>query len=311
MIYIEGAMGSPIFGITSLEKALSSAENMMRPKSMFFVRPDYFTVEDAINPHMIDHRGELNQVNQNLAHLQWQQLVETYRGLGFKVHIFNAQSGCPDMVFCANQSFPYTDQSGDLRMIMGKMENPVRQREVPIIKQQLQDLHIITEDLTDLGEEMIFEGMGDALWVPGRRYILGGYGFRTHPKIYEILHEKIQVPIVTFELSNAEFYHLDTCLSILNHETAMACREAFSEEGWQTLQLLFKNVIVVSYKEADSPYFACNAHCPDGKHVILQEGSRETERQLIDNGFVPLTVQTSEYIKSGGSVFCMKQILFA
>jgi N-dimethylarginine dimethylaminohydrolase len=66
----------------------------------------------------------------------------------------------------------------------------------------------------------------------------------------------------------------------------------------------FSNLIEVGAKDAAN--FACNAHCPDGKHVILQQGSAETVAELKRRNFRPIEVDTGEFIKSGGSVFCLK-----
>ena len=129
------------------------------------------------------------------------------------------------------------------------------------------------------------------------------------PDIYQDLYNIVKAPIITFELTNPAFYHLDTCLSILDEKTALACKEAFSVEDWKTLSF-FSNLISVSHKESDSPGFACNAHCPDTKHVLIQEGNRKAEKDLESAGFVPIPLQTNEFIKSGGSVFCMKQVMF-
>jgi N-dimethylarginine dimethylaminohydrolase len=152
--------------------------------------------------------------------------------------------------------------------------------------------------------------MGDALWLPSHRVLLGGYGHRTTKEIYAEVARQTDATVITFELVNPRFYHLDTCLSILNSTTALACKDAFTADGWTLVQKIFPNVIEVSLDEADSPVFACNAHCPDGKHVILQSGAGKTVSALKSAGFVPVELSTEEFIKSGGSVFCMKLQFF-
>ena len=138
----------------------------------------------------------------------------------------------------------------------------------------------------------------------------GGFGYRTHESVYEDVGRLTDATIVLFELKNPRFYHLDTCLSILSDHSVLACREAFTDRGWQTLNQLFSDVIRVSSVEADSPNFACNAHSPDAKHVIIQKGCTATNLALEQRGFKPVECDTSEFIKSGGSVFCMKLMLF-
>jgi N-dimethylarginine dimethylaminohydrolase len=152
--------------------------------------------------------------------------------------------------------------------------------------------------------------MGDALWLPGYRFILGGYGFRSDEKVYQKLAQITQAPIALFKLNHPKFYHLDTCLSVLNSKTALACQDAFTSEGWLLLKSIIPSLIEVPLWEADFPYFACNAHCPDGSHVLLQKGCSVTMKFLLQEGFIPVELETSEFMKSGGSVFCMKLMFF-
>ena len=64
------------------------------------------------------------------------------------------------------------------------------------------------------------------------------------------------------------------------------------------------------HTEADSPGFACNAHCPDEKHVIIQKGNAQSVALIKQHNFIPIEIDTSEFIKSGGSVYCMKLMYF-
>jgi N-dimethylarginine dimethylaminohydrolase len=281
------------------------------------IRPDAFRVEDVINPHMQNAQGELNTPNLDLAAYQWETLKATYESLSQKAHkplsvsVLEATPHLPDMVFAANQSLPAVLPQGQKVAIRSHMANPVRNLEVDAVARGLETLGYHTLSLPHPYATEHFEGMGDALWVPGRRLLLGGYGFRTSQKIYAWLSEVLETSVVTFSLLKPKFYHLDTCLSLLNDTTVLACLEAFTPEGIEALYALFPHVIPVSLKEADAPGFACNAHCPDGKHVILQQGNWETEAHLKALGFTPIAVDTSEFILSGGSVFCMKVALFA
>ena len=85
--------------------------------------------------------------------------------------------------------------------------------------------------------------------------------------------------------------------------------EAFDDAGRALIDALFETVIEVPDHEARHQ-FACNAHCPDGAHVLIQEGCEGTNAQLRNHDFVPVELDTSEFMKSGGSVFCMKQMIW-
>ncbi|NRA65623.1 MAG: amidinotransferase [Pseudobacteriovorax sp.] len=287
------------------------AEEMILAKKIAMVNPMYFDLKYAINPHMKDDAGNMHSVDRDVALGQWQELKGAYESLGFEVVVWDGEPGFPDMVFCANQSLPYIDQQGRPSALMSRMASAPRSGEVPFIESNLQSMSIQTNKLTVSDHpELYFEGTGDALWVPGRRLILGGYGFRTHQSVYEDVGRIVNSPIALFELRNPKFYHLDTCLSILSDTTVLACREAYTETGWNLLSCLFEDVIEVSVEESDSPGFACNAHCPDGKHVLIQKGNRQCLAQLNERGFIPIELNTDQFILSGGSVFCLKLVCF-
>ena len=53
-------------------------------------------------------------------------------------------------------------------------------------------------------------------------------------------------------------------------------------------------------------FLACNGHSPDGRHFIVQRGANKTIALVQSLGLTVIEVDTSEFIKSGGSVYCMK-----
>ena len=108
---------------------------------------------------------------------------------------------------------------------------------------------------------------------------------------------------------NKFFYHLDTCFSLLNSETALICPEAFSGEDFKKLTQYFNEIITVSAEENKNS-FACNCHCPDGRNVVIEKKANSTAFLLTENGFNVIETDTSEFMKSGGSVFCMKMMYF-
>lgn len=270
------------------------------------VEPDGFDIVAAINPHMRTADGRLREIDKQRARAQWEALRQAYGDIGLEVSVLRSHPDCPDMVFCANQTLPFIDREGCAAVLLSNMADPQRHREVASLQLQLEEKGVRTYSLPERSASTLFEGMGDALWVPERRLICGGYGFRTDARVYEAIQALTGAPVVLFALNHPRFYHLDTCLSLLDPQTVLACRTGFTAEGWADLHRLFKRVIEVPLEEADAPGFACNAHCPDQKHVLLQEGNPVTTAALRAHGFKPIELDTSEFIKSGGSVFCMK-----
>ena len=71
---------------------------------------------------------------------------------------------------------------------------------------------------------------------------------------------------------------------------------------------MFKNLIEVPLVEAKQG-FVTNGHSPNGKHFIVHKGNERTVSELKANGITVIEVDTSQFLKSGGSVFCMKMML--
>jgi N-dimethylarginine dimethylaminohydrolase len=287
-----------------------AAPAMPRARRVLMVTPEYFNIEVAINVHMRDADGRPHRLDRALARRQWDALKAVYERIGCEVLVLDGAPGLPDMTFAANQSLPWVDQGGKLRAVLSNMADDVRHREVPYVGACLEGHGYAPAALAERTPDTLFEGMGDALWLPGRRFLLGGYGFRTRLAMYDRIAALTGASVAAFELKNPKFYHLDTCLSVLDEKTALVCPEAFTGEGRALLKAVFPRLVEVGVRDADAPGFACNAHCPDGTHVIIQAGSAATNAALAAAGYEVIEVDTSEFIKSGGSVFCLKLMLF-
>ncbi|MEX0844401.1 MAG: arginine deiminase-related protein [Balneolaceae bacterium] len=298
-------MAKVITSVNQLDFGLSELESMPVPEKVLMVKPTYFTVEYVINPYMEGHIGDVDKI---AAQNEWEHLKAAYEELGLYVHIAKGERGYPDMVFCANQSLPNITKGGKKEVIMSVMNSEHRKGEVPYIRKVYEDS---SYEILYLDESKFksFEGMGDALWHHKKRLIWGGYGFRTSKDVYSIISETFKTPIIALELIDERFYHLDTCLSILDAETALIYPKAFTEEGIELINAIFPTVIEASKYEAEK-LFACNATCPDGKNVFIQQGCVDINHKLKDAGFNVHEFSTYEFLKSGGSVFCMKMLLW-
>lgn len=298
-------MAKVITSPKELDFDLSALEDMPIPEKVMLVKPTYFTVEYVINPHMEGHIGDVDKL---AAQNEWEHLRSAYAELGLYVHVVDGERGYPDMVFCANQSLPNITNEGKKQVVMSVMYADERKGEVPFIQKVYEDS---SYDIVHLDDSKFssFEGMGDALWHHKKRLLWGGYGFRTSKEVYENISDIFETPVIALELINPKFYHLDTCLCILNENTALIYPKAFTEEGLQLLGSMFSNIIEASKYEAEK-LFACNATCPDGKNVFIQQGCVDVNHKLKDAGFKIHEFSTYEYLKSGGSVFCMKMLLW-
>lgn len=298
-------MAQIITTVSDLDFNLSDLREMPVPKKVMLVRPTYFSVEYVINPHMEGNIGDVDKIE---AQNEWEHLKKAYEELGLYTHVVEGVRGFPDMVFCANQSLPYIREDGTKQVIMSVMHAPERKKEVPYIQKVYEEssyevVHLDENRFTD------FEGMGDAIWHFKRALLWGGYGFRSSKEVYEVISETFNVPVITLELVDDKFYHLDTCFCVLNETTVMIYPPAFTSEGRKLIEAVFPNILEANKYEAEH-LFACNATCADGKNVFIQQGCTDMNQQLRNAGFKVHEFSTKEYLKSGGSVFCMKMLLW-
>lgn len=279
--------------------------SMPLPAEVLMVRPLHYSVDYVINPHMADQVGKVDQIE---AHNEWKTVRSLFERIGIHVRIIEDQEGLPDMVFCANQSLPYIDSEGQRHVFMSIMHADQRKKEVPYFEQWYRrngyEIHYLDEDKIEN-----FEGCGDAIWHTGRRLLWGGYGHRSSPDAFQTISDTFSVPVITLELVDETFYHLDTCFCVLDEQTVLIYPDAFADEGRELIHAVFDEVIEAPEYEAGE-LFACNACCADGRNVIIQQGCTAVNKKLREAGFSVHEVSTSEFLKSGGSVFCMKMLLW-
>lgn len=283
-----------------------------QPRSVLMCSPDYFDVVDTKNVHM---EGNVGSIDKQEAMRQWLAIHDQYtawvsEGLLENVYTISAAAGCEDMVFTANQSFPWL-LNGNKTVLMSKMRHDSRKREVPHFKKFYEDKGYA---ILNLQAAPMFEGMGDVILHPGKQLLYGGYGHRTELSAYDEIAKLLNVPVVPLELKDERFYHLDTCFVPLDEDTVMLCAEAFTFKAFAVLKNTFKNIIRIPATEA-ADTFSLNAHVlsfPEKKRKVamIQYGSAITYEALKHEGFEIAEVDTSEFMKSGGSVFCMKMMMY-
>ena len=275
------------------------------PEKVLMVDPEYFDVTYVINPHMV---GQIGKVNRERAREQWEKVRAAYEALHLEVHVLPGVKGLPDMVFAANQTLPFFTPEGEKGVVVSRMHAEERKPEVPYFEQFFRAQGYAPLEIPQ-SVPGTFEGGGDAIWHAGRYLLWVGYGYRTDYDVLKYLEHRLNVPVMALHLTDPDFYHLDTCFSVLNEETVLIYPGAFTAEGLGLIERVFTHVIYAPEEEARHK-FACNAHCPDGKHVLIQEGCSVTVKRLEDAGFIPVELDTGEFLKAGGSVYCLKQMFW-
>jgi N-dimethylarginine dimethylaminohydrolase len=273
--------------------------------TVVLVDPAYFDVEYAINPHM---GGD---VDSERARAQWDQLRDVYEDLADDVRVLDPAETWPslgdgsdspppaerpDMVFVANHAVPSAD--GD-RVVLSRMATAERTGEP--------DYFGAWADEQGYGVQsppsFQFEGMGDALWHPGRRLLWGGHGVRSDRQAYDELAARLGATVVPLELTDDRYYHLDVCLAPLSESTALVQPEAFTTDGLAKIRAVFDRVLEAPANESTDG-FAVNVEVVDDT-VILGSEAPETTALLEDAGYDVRSVATDEFMKAGGSVCCL------
>ncbi|OBH95448.1 dimethylargininase [Mycobacterium sp. E2733] len=247
--------------------------------------PEFFAVEYAINPWM----DVTTPVDVGVAMAQWEALRTTYLRLGNQVEVIEPEPGLPDMVYAANGGFI----AGDVA-IVARFRFAERAGESRAYAEWMSSL-----GYRPLSTRHINEGQGDLLMIG--ETVLAGYGFRTDRRAHPEISAALRLPVVSLELVDPRFYHLDTALAVLDDRTIAFYPPAFSATAQDRLQALFPDAIVVGSADA----FALGLNVvSDGLHVVLPAVATGFAAQLRDAGFDPVGVDLSELLKGGGSVKC-------
>jgi len=296
--------------VKSIEKpSISSFPERPSPSTVILVEPSFFNRTYKINPHM--H----GTVDKNKAQEQWRELRIVYEKLLDDVQVIEPEETYqslrqkpvvpqpaerPDMVFVANHALPTPDGE---EFVLARMSTEERSHEPRYFERWAKEQGYSVYDPPSVA----FEGMGDALWHPGRELLWGGYGIRTERDAYEELAEQLDVPVVTLELTDERYYHLDVCMAPLSESTVLIQPDAFTAGGRKKIEALFDRVLTAPPSEATNA-LAVNMEIID-ETVITGTDSPETTTVLEDAGFEVVAVDMSEFLKAGGSVCCLS--LFA
>jgi len=274
------------------------------PAQVLMASPDFYEVRDVKNEFM---RGHIGTVNRSNALAQWEILRRTLESCGVEVAEMPSLPQCEDMVFTANPSFNGRSANRERICVPARMAFASRRPEAGAHRNWFFARGYQIKELPADIER--FEGGGDALWHPGRALICAGAGPRTERRAHDALAALFDVPFISLELADPRFYHLDTCFCALSERTVMIYPNAFTAAGLELIRKHFADVIEVDEPEA-TQMLACNAAAFHGNLVIIQAGADRTIRELKRREFNVREVETSEFLKSGGSVFCMKAALY-
>ncbi|MGB6162011.1 MAG: dimethylargininase [Pseudonocardiaceae bacterium] len=252
--------------------------------------PRYFAVSYRINPWM----DPTQPVDATRAMAQWTTLASTYRALGHTVEVIDPEPGLPDMVFAANAG---TVIDG---VILGARFRDAERAEEAAHYQRWFLAHGVPGMVMP---SAVNEGAGDLIWTG--RLLLAGSGFRTEPAAHPEAQEVLGVPVVSLRLVDPYYYHLDTCLLVLDDSPRAPLiayyPAAFSPGSRRVLARLFPDAVIAGPEDA-----ACLGlnGVSDGRSVVLPREAVDLGRALAACGFEPVFVDVSELRRAGGGPKC-------
>jgi len=259
--------------------------------------PTYFGIEYEINPWMSRLRG----CDLKLAEAQWSHLRDVLVRCGAELESVEPHPGLPDLVFTANAGLVV-----GRRVVLSRFRFPARSGEEPVFKVWFAAHGF---EVTELPPDVFFEGAGDALYggdpPAGSAFseqLFCGYHFRSEIRSHDLIAQWLGRRILSLQLTDPRFYHLDTCFCPLEPGQAMYYPGAFDEYARQVLRANLDDLIEVC--EHDALRFGCNA-VRVGNQIILPTGCTQLVGDLCSRGYTVHPVNLSEYLKSGGAAKCL------
>lgn len=250
--------------------------------------PYHYGIEYEINPWM---RRD-NASDRKLAIEQWQGLRRLLERCGARVSCLLATRGLPDLVFTANAALIHQEIA-----VPAQFRHAQRQGEQPCAQQWLRQHGF---QLRHLRSPACFEGAGDALFCG--ETLFAGYRFRSDIRVHQEIGDIFQCRVISLELVDRRYYHLDTCFCPLAPGVAVYYPQALDSYGQRVLEETIEDLIPVSGEEAAN--FACNAVVV-GQTVITNTGCPELHAQLERRGFMSQATPLSEFVKAGGAAKCL------
>lgn len=269
---------------------------------MMLCPPDHFTVSYAINPWMepgawSSAAGRLSKA----AAEGWRRLAETYRSLGCEIDILPAEADHPDLVFTANHAVVL-----DGKVLLSRYRHPERRGEEPPIRRRFERLldQGRVRSLHDVPDGVFLEGAGDAVFDASRGHFWMGWGPRTSYGAAGALRQVFGVPVLTLELVDPRFYHLDTCLFVLDGGEVVHFPPAFSEAGRALLRDIVGRDRLITASDEDAGGFAVNAFAL-GRDVVAGACSERLAAMLGERGYQVRRVPLQPFVLSGGGAYCL------
>ena len=261
-------------------------------KRVLMCEPLYFdSLDYVINPWMTP-----GKIDKEKSLREWKQLVKAYKEQNITVEIIKQNKDCPDMVFATDQGIVK-----DKTVLLSRFWCDERKPETKYYKEWFKKNGY---KINYLPKDVYLEGNGDAFFWKDK--LLVGIGFRADEETCETISKLLDSEVIPIEIIDPKFYHLDVGFFPLNNDTAFYYPPAFSQKSRGVLKKLVPNLIEFSKDEA---YGFCANSVVTDHHVIHQKGNPTFQEKLNKLGYMSVEVDTGEFMKSGGGIHCLTNVL--
>jgi N-dimethylarginine dimethylaminohydrolase len=246
---------------------------------------EHYGVLYEINPWM--HREVA--ADPRRSRQQWTHLRDTLSTAGADVRVIDSVDELPDMVFTANGGLVYGDT-----FVAPRFRHAERSDEEAHFKlwAKAAGFHVY-----DLPGRPFFEGAGDALPFRGR--ILAGYRTRSEFDAHTALAKLLDVEVLSVELVDERFYHLDLTFCPLDDRRALVVPQAWDAYGREVVRALVPEPVELTSEEAHA--FCANS-VVIGDVIVMPACTARLEREL---GLDVVVCPVDEFMKAGGGVRCL------
>jgi N-dimethylarginine dimethylaminohydrolase len=265
-------------------------------------RPDHFAVDYAINPWMNPESwARESKILVNASGREWAALYRTLTGIGAAIELVPPAPHLPDLVFTANAAVVL-----DRKAVLARFRHPERRREEEPFASGFRTLQGrgLIDMVTKLPGDLVLEGAGDCVWDRTRNVFWMGYGPRSDRDAASPIKDVFGVDVVSLELADPRFYHLDTALCPLSRGEIMFVPAAFTPEGLAQIRARVAPADLIEVPMEDACHLAANAVCVDGTVVTSYCGGR-LHRRLAERGYQIKVTPLPSFLRSGGAAFCL------
>lgn len=248
----------------------------------------HFGVLYEINPWM--HREVQADPEESIR--QWTNLVEILRQAGAEIEIVDPVDGLPDMVFTANAGVV----DGEV-FVPSRFRHPERTGEEKHFTAWFADRGA---RIRELPSGPYFEGAGDALPFADR--VVAGYRIRSDFDAHTSLAATLGVEVLSIELVDPRYYHLDLTFCPLDERHALVVPDAWDRYGQDVVRGLVPEPIVLEPAEAEA--FCANSVVV-GQTVVMPACTPRLDAELRRAGFETVVAPVDQFLKAGGGVRCL------